>query len=187
MKKLTLLTAIFLCSLSSLDAQLNSKKITFSSITRVALAVGESNNAFTVQTINGIHKDKWFAGLGAGIDFYGRRSIPLFISVQREFLPSAKRLFVYADGGINYRWLQSNDYYKYNSGSTPGLYYEGGIGWKIYGKNNTAFMFSAGFSVKQVKETIFNYWYNFGPTFADNNEQYNYHYRRIMIRLGVQL
>ncbi len=168
------------------EAQVKSSRVSFSSISKVGLAVGEADNALAVSCINGVQKGNWFAGIGTGIDFYKKRSIPLFLSVQKEFSSSSKRPFVYADGGVSFRWLKSDDYLKTNSTSSPGLYYEVGAGWKVRFKNNTALLFSAGFSFKQVKEKVSNYWYLNDPLYADTYERYNYKYRRVMIRLGLQ-
>ena len=169
------------------NSQAKSSRVSFSSISKVGLAVGEADNALAVSCINGVQKGNWFAGIGTGIDFYKKRSVPLFLSVQKEFSTTSRRPFVYADGGVSFRWLKSDDFMKTNSTSSPGLYYECGLGWKIRFKNNTALLFSAGYSYKQVKEKANYYWYTTDPLYADTYEQYNYKYRRVMIRFGLQL
>ena len=170
------------------NAQSHTFPLVFSSINNVALVVGESRNALTIQSKNGLKKDRWFAGIGTGFDFYAKRTIPLHFSLQRDFFAKPQKLFVYADAGINFRWLESTDYLKKSSTSTPGLYYEWGLGCKIKFKNTTALLFSAGYNLKQVKEKVNPYWFNPNrPINEDDYEKYNYYFRRIVIRLGLQL
>ena len=42
------------------DAQAKSSRVSFTSISKVALAVGEANNALAVSCINGVQKGNWF-------------------------------------------------------------------------------------------------------------------------------
>jgi hypothetical protein len=151
--------------------------------------VGEAKNAFAVQSKNGIQKDRWFAGIGTGFDFYEKRTVPLFLAIQSDFFSGAKKLFVYTDAGINFRWLQATDYFYKSSTSTPGLYYEIGLGCKVKFRNNTGLLFSAGYNLKQVKETYNPYWYVQPVQIVDPNslEKYNSNFRRIIIRLGLAI
>ncbi|MCW3110153.1 MAG: hypothetical protein JWQ09_4659, partial [Segetibacter sp.] len=55
------------------SGQMIKQKIKFSAINQVGLLTGSRGEAVTVQTINGIKKDKSFAGAGVGFDFYGDR------------------------------------------------------------------------------------------------------------------
>lgn len=71
------------------------KKTNFSSQNYVGLLEGEHGSSLQLQTINGARFSSWFVGLGAGIDWYYRRSIPIFTSVNKEFLKKRKKfLFV---------------------------------------------------------------------------------------------
>jgi hypothetical protein len=113
------------------------KQIKFSSINQVGLLSGSSGEAFMLQTINGLKKDKWFAGAGTGLDFYRERTIPLFLAIRRDLINRINTPFVYADAGINFSWLNSfQKQQKQFPISSPGLIYDLGIGWKLSGKNN---------------------------------------------------
>src|SRR6185295_18507230 len=87
------------------------KKASFSSRNYVGLLEGEHGSSLQLQTINGVQFSGWFVGLGAGIDWYYRRSIPVFTSVDKDFLKKGKRSF-YLSGnvGINLPW-QTDDYH----------------------------------------------------------------------------
>ncbi len=184
-----ILCSILICQCFYSTAQLQKSKSVFSSINNVALVVGETKNAFAVQSKNGFQKGTWFAGIGSGFDFYEKRTIPLFLALQKDFFNGPKKLFVYTDAGINFRWLQSTDYLYKNSTSKPGLYYELGVGYKVKFKNNTSLNFSAGYNLKQVMETYNPFWYVFPvqPPNPEVIEKYNSSFRRVIIRLGLTI
>lgn len=166
------------------------KKIKFSSINQVGLLSGGMGEAFMLQTINGIKKDKWFAGAGTGLDFYRERTIPLFVAIRRDLINRINTPFVYADAGISFSWLTSfQKQQKQFPISSPGLFYDLGIGWKLSGKNNRGYVFSAGYSFKQVKEKVkYSWWPAPTPRLeSENYERHNYLYRRIVIKVGFQL
>ncbi len=184
-----ILCCILICQCYYSTAQLPKAKLVFSSINNVGLIVGESKNAFAVQSKIGFQKDRWFAGIGSGFDFYEKRTIPLFITLHRDFFYGPKKLFVYTDAGINFRWLQSTDFFYKSSTSKPGLYYELGLGYKVKFKNNSAIHFSAGYNHKQVKEMYNPYWYvePIQPVDPLLLEKYKSNFRRIIIRLGLTI
>lgn len=166
------------------------KKIKFSSINQVGLLSGGRGEAFMLQAINGIKKEKWFAGAGTGLDFYKERTVPLFVAIRRDLINRINTPFVYADAGINFSWLNSlQKQQKQFPISSPGLLYDLGMGWRLSGKNNRGFLISAGYSFKQVKEKIIYSWRP-APTpqlETENYERHNYLYRRVVIKVGFQL
>ncbi|MCW3107127.1 MAG: hypothetical protein JWQ09_1633, partial [Segetibacter sp.] len=158
-------------------------------INQVGLLTGSRGEAVTVQTINGIKKDKSFAGAGVGFDFYGDRTIPLFLDYRRAFSSAKNTPFAYADAGVNFLWLNfiQKEQRQFPS-SSPGLYYDLGVGWKLSGKNNRAFIVSAGYTLKQVKYKVLSY--SIAPTLqmqSENYDRYNFLYRRLVIKIGFQL
>jgi hypothetical protein len=181
-----ILFSIFL-SFSSTGQDVKAK---YSTVNQVGLLSGAKGDWLTVQTINGVKKQKWFAGAGVGLDYYNVRTIPLFLDVRRYMLNKKNTPFAYADAGINFLWL--NDSQKAEKSfptSSPGLFYDLGIGWKLSGKNNGGFILSAGYTFKQVKEKVKYMWWP-APTpqlEAENYERYNYLYRRIVVKVGLQL
>lgn len=183
-----------LCCLLTLQvaAQTKSDKVKFGTVNQVGLIAGSRGEAFRVETINGIKKHNWFAGIGLGIDYYKDRTIPLFLDVRRDLLKSRNTPFIYIDGGVNFVWL--NDEQKaqrtggLNYSNPPGICYDAGLGWKLSGKNARALVLSAGYSFKQVKETIKINWGAPTPGLQEQNtERYNHLYRRIVLKLGFEL
>lgn len=183
------ITCIIICMALHSAAQTKKCKISFVSTNNVALIEGEAKSTFGFQTKNGVQYNSWFVGVGSGFDYYQKRTIPLFLSLQKDFFKGNKKLFVYTDGGINFRWLQSSDYFYKSSTSTPGLYYEFGFGHRVILKNNSSVNLSLGYSLKQVKESNNPFWY-IAPvqdTNPDYTEKYNSNFRRIILRLGFTL
>lgn len=183
MKNILLL--VFILLIHNLNAQ--KTKLSFSSINQAGLLTGQYGEALTVQSVNGVCKGKWFAGIGTGIDYYAQRSIPLFARVQRSFSIKPNRPFVYADAGINFRWLNQENMYKADYDYNPGLYYAIGIGCQLKAFTNAGFLISAGYSYKQLSENVPAYWIGIWPPQDQNTVRYNYQFRRIEIKLGLQL
>ena len=169
-------------------------KIGFSSRNYVGLLEGEHGSAFQLQSINGVKCQTWFAGLGTGIDWYYRRSIPLFASVNKDFLRKANRAFyVTADAGANFPWNNNN----YNTWgytidkSYPGLYWSAGLGYKIgVGKKNDALLIHLGYSSKHVREKVKTIYYYYTYSILPPSEQqdftnrFDYYLRSVSIKVG---
>lgn len=167
------------------------KKIKFTSVNQIGLISGSSGESWILQTINGIKKEKWFAGAGAGLDFYNQRTVPLFLDLRKEVSNKMNTPFMYADAGINIAWLNFIEREEKRFPKTsPGLFYDLGFGWKLSCKNKRAFLISAGYTFKQVKEKVRSPIWSPAPTptlEGENYERYNYLYRRIVIKAGIML
>lgn len=170
-------------------SQAQSARPKFSSVNQVGLISGSSGDFFMVQTINGFKTGSWFLGAGVGLDLYKNRTVPLFIDLSRELVCKKNTPFAYADAGINFLWLSSiqKEQTQFNS-STAGLFYDCGIGLKLSGKNSRRFLLSAGYSFKQVKGKTNPFFIAPMPQLeSENNVKHNYLYRRLVIKLGVEL
>jgi hypothetical protein len=161
----------------------------FSAINQVGFTEGSKNSAFLFQSINGIRYKRWFAGIGAGLDYYHVRGIPLFLDIRRDILARANSPFIYVDGGMQFTWERSVNKYAYG-GKTEfdnGWYYDLGVGYKLQGKDNNALLLSAGFSFKQLKETRTNIGYCQIPPCPVYTDIYDYKLNRLSVKLGWQL
>jgi hypothetical protein len=140
---------------------LGQNSIKFRSTETIGLSSGSSCNCAVIETVNGVSKGPWFAGLGGGIDYYRFRSVPLFLSVTRDLAIGKRNWFLlYLDGGTNLPW------YKRPAGSliTPeggfnsvfhsGEYWSGGLGylWKLSDHSKKAVLLSVGYTVKRLRE-----------------------------------
>jgi hypothetical protein len=163
-------------------------KISFNSQNTIGLLEGGSGSAFQLQTINGITQKRWFAGLGTGIDYYYIRSIPLFLSVNHNFLNKNRTPFVSVDAGVNYAWVKKEQeaWGVINSDYTPSLYTGGSVGYKLGLKNNDAFLILIGYSFKELNEKREVQMFCINPPCQTTTEKYNYKLQRVSFRLGYQ-
>jgi hypothetical protein len=185
MKKTGITIFLFLYISICLNAQ---KRPGFSSQNYIGLVAGESETEFQLQTINGVKLKSWFGGIGAGIDWYYLRSIPVFASVNRSFLQKGKRsLLLSVDAGINFPWKQNiyYDFPPYDRKQNSGLYYAGSIGYKFgVGKADNALLMQLGYSFKRLGETTTSPIYCLVPPCPESIERYDYRLKRISFRLG---
>jgi hypothetical protein len=185
--KCLLCICLFLTMTFELFAQ---KALTFSSQNYAGIIVGEANVKPQLQTINGISNGKWFAGIGTGIDWYYKRSIPLFASVNRNLFTKGKRqFFVAADAGINFPWRGANDmyteYYFNDNQLKSGLYWNGGAGFKLgVGKADNALLFQIGYSFKQSGERTTTVSPCLVPPCPASVNAYDYRLKRVSVKLG---
>jgi hypothetical protein len=194
MSKKIFISVLLLSLSTALVAQLkpaDKKKscgCSFSSINQIGLLAGEKNEAFQLQTVNGLQYRTWMVGAGVGIDNYRFRSIPLFLQVRKEFNLKSNVLFIYNDIGLNYPWLKSDQ--KTFSGEGDfhhGVYYDGGLGYKVPLKRQ-ALVFSGGFSLKEFKENRSNTLLCpfVGPC-LEQKDVYSYSLKRLSFKVGIQL
>ena len=163
----------------------------FHSINQLGFLEGEVGSAFQIQTINGLQYKSWFAGIGAGIDYYRFRSIPLFIDLRKEFGSSPNRFFVYTGAGMNFIWLTDQqkrdfvaDHYGANDFSN-GLYFDAGIGYKIKLDNNIAMIISPGFSYKRTEAKTSNTICPFqAPCYIDAH-RFDFAMSRLSVNIGL--
>jgi len=164
------------------------KKVNFSSQNYMGLLEGEHGSSIQLQTINGVKFNNWFVGLGAGIDWYYRRSIPVFTSVNMDFLKKKKRSFyLSANAGINFPWQTDNYHNEWGYSETKsnsGLYWSAGLGYKIgIGKGNDALLMQLGYDYKHVSEKV-NLPYVILTPETDPHDQFDYHLRRLSFKVG---
>ena len=213
MRNIILLTACLVISAAPASAQQPtppqpaSTSWKFRSDDYLGLAAGQWGNYGLLQTVNGLSKGPWFLGLGAAMDNYRFRSVPLFASVTRD-LPafwkssgkggangSGKRsgLFLNLDGGINLPCYHRDLIYAgegLSSKFQAGSWWSAGLGykWKLAARTDKALLVSVNYSEKRLKEV---------QTFASpcdpmtcgfGNERYLYEYlnRVFLFAVGFQ-
>ncbi|MEO6729739.1 MAG: hypothetical protein ABIN01_00885 [Ferruginibacter sp.] len=195
MKNYFLTTVMLGCIFLSVNAQAKKNKFSgaavFSSIVQAGILEGSADKTYgQLQLINGIQKNKWFYGLGLGIDYYGeKRSVPIFVDIRRDLLAGKNTFFMYADGGYNVSWLRNSEkifLMETSYKAIGGLFYEAGIGYKIILKNKVALGLSAGYSFKEQKEyfTIRRFNQLLPGRFIETPEIYKYEFRRISFKIN---
>jgi hypothetical protein len=187
MKKILSFLPIVLISLA-MNAQ---KPLRFTSQNSVGLLEGGNGSAFQLQSVNGISSKRFFTGIGAGLDYYYTRSIPLFLSVQGNLTGKSRTPFLSIDGGVNFAWTRKEQD-RWNNVITsdykPGLYFASGLGYKIALRNKKdALLVSVGYSYKHLKEVQTQPVFCIMPPCPPAQETYNYKMNRLLVRLGWEL
>ncbi|TDX00629.1 hypothetical protein [Dinghuibacter silviterrae] len=138
-----------------------SAQIKFRSDNYLGLSSGAWGSAGLIQTVNGLYKGPWFLGLGAGLDYYRFRSVPLFLSLTRDLPSFSKRsgLFVALNAGTNLPWYtrKLSPYDEFTSSKFyPGSWWSASLDykWKLSVRTGKALLLSAGYSMKKLKENL---------------------------------
>ncbi|HEY0680673.1 MAG TPA: hypothetical protein VGD17_20480 [Chitinophagaceae bacterium] len=194
MKKLLQALVLCVCVSSIANAQQsgNSAKkdcgCSFSSINQAGLLEGSSGSAFQFQTINGMRYQKWFVGLGVGLDKYRFRTVPVFFDIRRDLLNKLNTPFLYGDIGASIPWVEDKDKTFWGrSEFDRGLFYDAGIGYKLNLGKGRAVLFSGGVSLKKIRET--RHFDVACITFPcpGQSERYDFSLRRFSLKAGLQL
>jgi hypothetical protein len=187
MKKIICVASLLIVAFNS-NAQ---KRVKFSTQNYIGYLIGSSDNDLQLQTINGISFNKWFTGIGTGIDWYYQRSVPVFLSVERGFaVNKTKNIYFSAGLGSNFPWKDKNNYsdvwgWPTDSKMQTGLYLNAGFGYKIsVGKQNDAVLLHVGYSNKRYKETVTTIAPCLWGNCPESTESFNYNFRTISVKIG---
>jgi len=163
----------------------------FHSINNLSLLNGDNEVSAGLQSVNGFQRGNLFAGVGVGLDYYIHRSVPLFADVRYEFGKNKNKFFAYADGGINFQWVQ--EYYDdgpifirdggFNSSGEfhNGIYTDVGLGYLVGMKKGGGLVLSLGHSHKSLKRTVtYTDWRTQQPI----TDLYRYNLNRIAVKVG---
>lgn len=167
------------------------KKLQYSSMNYAGMLEGDNGTAFQVQTIQGIKYGQWFTGLGTGLDYYYLRSVPLFLSLNRNLFNKERTPYLSLDGGINFAWVNRersrwNDFI--SNDFSPVLYWGAGLGYKVGLRNKKdALLLNIGYTFKHIKEEQEHAVFCINPPCPPAVEQYNYKLNRLSVKLGWQL
>lgn len=158
----------------------------FQTIVQGGLLVGNNAEAATIQTINGFAKNKWYAGIGVGLDFYMQRGVPLFADLRYHFSKERKSFFIYTDAGVHVPWIKNKEGRNIISQSV-GLYTDAGIGFRLATKKGDAFLFSTGYTHKHVKEKQEGFsWQAWPQPSGQTVMNYDYRFNRVVLKAGFQ-
>ena len=161
----------------------------------IGLSIGELAPYGQGQTVNGFSKGPWFLGLGAGLNYYHFRNIPLFLSVTRDLPVSDKknRLFLILDGGIDLPWYKRGFplYQRTISSFRPGPYWSAGMAyrWPLSEHGRLALLFSAAYAMKKLTERQTTSAACYNPpdcTVTSLTDKYEYLDRNLTLAVGVE-
>ena len=164
--------------------------IRFHSINQVGFLDGLPASSWQLQSVNGIQYKSWFGGIGAGLDYYRFRGIPVFADIRKSFGHTKNKLFIYGDGGIHFVRATNSEKTPFGIADhfSNGVYLDAGMGYQIRINRKNAFLISLGYSYKTAKETTTRYL--FPPTYVmigspyPETNRYNYHLNRISLKVG---
>lgn len=160
----------------------------FSSINQVGVLHGSRGDFFQIQTINGIRYKTWFAGIGAGLDFYTHGGYPVFLDVRKYLFEKGPTPFLYADAGIHLipNRIEKEGIWSQNKYS-KGFYGDAGIGYKFGVRSKSGWLVSAGYSYKNVIRR-YEYLMNCLTFPCPDNNYYTYksYLHRLSVKLGLQ-
>ena len=185
MKKFILAIVAGLLMHATLTAQTPAQHIVFQNISAVGLLNGSNGSSFMVQNTAGIAIKHSFVGVGAALDLYKYRSVPLYVDLRQNF-GKKKNLFLYGDAGFNLPWLTQPQ----KNGSFLGRpirgtwYYDAGAGYRIK-LNTNALLLSAGYSYKEFKSRGEEYICNL-TSCGVTEARYRYHMPRLVIKASLQ-
>lgn len=156
----------------------------FSSINQAGWLKGKRGPYLQLQTINGLRFKTWFAGIGAGIDYYTYRGYPVFADVRKNIFNKLYTPFVYADAGIHFADV-NNEKSEFNEVVfNNGFYYDVGGGYNARIGKIGVLLISAGFSYKYVTRRES---YKFCSVYCyENSYTYTYHLNRFSVKMGWQ-
>ena len=166
------------------------QKYQFHSQNYIGLLEGANGSSFQFQTINGWQRGTWFGGLGTGLDWYLYRSVPLFLSVNKDLKASNRSFYFSLDAGTNFAWTDRersgwNDFI--SNDFSPSLYWGLGIGYKAGFRNKKdALLINLGYSYKRLKEEQVKTVFCINPPCENITEYYDYKTNRISLRMGWQ-
>ncbi len=183
MKKIFFASLFFLVATVAPAQQIKNSKPKFQSLVHLGFVEGNAGNAFQLQAINGFDFNCFSAGIGMGLDYYGTRSVPLFVDLRKNILRKPQTPFLFLDAGVHFPWYNQSE--AAITKGKPGLFYEAGVGYNIPLQSH-AFTFSAGYSYKAFNEEIETpVWCLMGDC-ANDVQKLSYQLRRISIKVGFR-
>jgi hypothetical protein len=175
-----------ICIAAQAEKSPDDQKASFQSLAQGGMLTGSSSVAGQVQTVHGVNYRGYFIGLGAGIDFYFQRSVPVFAELQKELRKSAYTPFVYAEAGHHFIWTKEPEEFAFESDHKGGLFYDLGLGYKFPVAKKLQLFFSGGYSLKRFSKVVNTMpWSSVWPPPPQSFQKYEYDLRRISIKTGL--
>lgn len=197
MKKIAV-SFFFLLGFLQLSAQGTESWDGYYLVPQVGLVNGDHAVSGQVMLLAGKMKKNLGIGIGAGIDYYKVRTVPLFLDLRRNFSLAGRSLFVYLNLGYNIASPLSSDYQsagyswysKDNDRFANGCYGDLGFGYLLSEKKHKTFFISIGYTVKSITEKYDEKIYNNFPPYGQYvvaERKFGYLFNRLGLKIGVKL
>lgn len=196
MKKIFLIAIIF----TSIQAKTQSSHSSKSYLMpQLGIMDGDQSTNPQFQVVGGIVAKNWRIGMGAGLDYYSVRSVPVFVDV-RNYFGKKKKAFAFANLGYNIPWPKEDQYKTiFIQGGTKksefdmGIYTDAGIGYDIDLGKQKNLSVSIGYTIKKFTEKYddrFGWIWGWpmplpGGTQSERTEEYTF--RRLSLKAGFRL
>jgi hypothetical protein len=161
-------------------------KAGFHSIIGGGTMIGETRTKAFFQYSGGLEYSRYFTGVGIGYDAYRLNTIPVFADWRMNFGPR-RVLFIYANVGASFAANIQKGEKSENSRifSRPGLYTDGGFGYRLPLGHSQRISISVGHSLKRITNVHeFSYGGMFGGSQTFTTDAYRYNFSRIVIKTG---
>lgn len=197
MKKISLIAALLL--VAHCYSQKTRQPATFYVTPQVGLLNGDHAVSGQVVLSGGMRTRTWSYGIGAGVDYYKIRSVPLFAELKKELGKKETPLFLYLQLGGNIAWPLASDYrdnfYSPWFGNTTtrfqsGMYRELGIGYSAWHAKKKAVWVSLGYSAKTMAELYDEVIYPDFPPYdrvTRTERKLTYTFNRLVLKIGCRL
>jgi hypothetical protein len=172
-------------------SQSNLSRAHLHTIVSIGAAAGQSAVKPLAQVSSGFtYNNRWFTGIGIGIDHYNYKSIPLFADLRMNF-GKTRSGFLYGNAGYNFPYDNKSKGDVYSLGPDHiygGFYMDAGIGYRIRLSSSQHLLFSAGYSQKRIKDAMSYNSLLYCPV-CDGGDTYTYRYTmgRIITKLSWEL
>jgi hypothetical protein len=180
----------FIVLLCCLGAVAQKNKAQLRTAVQGGLLEGEMGSAFQLKSVTGLQFKTWAAGIGAGLDYYHTRSIPVFLDLRKTFGKSDKVPFVYANGGVNFPWIKNApaEWVEMDVNTRAGLYLDAGLGYQIPVFKKSQLFFSVGYSQKEYTKTTAYYpiYITIYPAPPPQTTVFDYKLRRLSLQTGIR-
>ncbi|MDB5207422.1 MAG: hypothetical protein JWR72_2497 [Flavisolibacter sp.] len=154
---------------------------------QAGLLEGEKGSAFQLSMMGGLRYKTWTTSVGTGLDYYGIRSIPLYLNVQKRLFNRTQTPFLYLGSGYHFPWVNTDYKDSWRETKTKGgLYYSGGIGYQLPAIKKAALFFAAGYSLKQYFEEVTSLSPCLIAPCPEYKEKFKYRLRRLSVTTGLR-
>lgn len=151
-------------------------KLQYSATLEASLLKGNSQNSNAFLFTNGLSYKSWTTGVGAGLDNYVYRSLPLFIDIKKTFGRGYLQSFVNASAGVNINEAKDDQKFQYfgyqNVDYKNGFYARAMAGISLPVNKKLRVFFKAGYSYKTTHITYASYAYPNDLTENTNTDVY---------------
>lgn len=192
MKKICILLLVFTCVQTNAQS---TKKNTSYLRPQLGVLDGNQQNSFQFQVLGGFVTKNWQLGMGAGLDYYKIRSVPLFADI-RKYFGGDNKVFAFVNAGCNIPWALDKQYKTsfIQGGGTEkskfqmGWYTDLGVGYDISLGANRNLSLSLGYSMKTVSEQYNESTWVWGRTLPFITERkLDYTFQRLSFKAGFDL